>query len=53
MATTTTVLPPPCLPGSKVAIIAPAGPVRDKALLESGLQTLRGLGLHPVCTCRI
>ena len=41
-------LPPPVTAGAKVAVIAPAGPVRDPARLEANLAALRSWGLHPV-----
>ncbi|MFH8470381.1 LD-carboxypeptidase [Streptomyces sp. NPDC017991] len=39
--------PAPVPLGAKVAVIAPAGPVRPERL-ERGLELLRGLGLEPV-----
>eukprot|EP01052_Picozoa_sp_SAG31_P050271 SAG31_NODE_11396_length_1035_cov_1.545940_1_plen_279_part_10 len=41
-------LPPPVSVGAKVAVIAPAGPIRDSARLEANLDTLRRWGLVPV-----
>ncbi|WP_446009339.1 S66 peptidase family protein [Candidatus Electrothrix sp.] len=39
-------LPPRLYPGDSIGVIYPAGPVRDQARLESGLQILRGLNLR-------
>jgi muramoyltetrapeptide carboxypeptidase len=43
---------PPILPralnaGDRVAVVAPAGPARDPALIDAGLQRLRARGLKP------
>jgi muramoyltetrapeptide carboxypeptidase len=40
--------PPPLLAGSRVALIAPAGPLRDEADLERSLTAARGMGWVPV-----
>ncbi|MCI5150545.1 MAG: LD-carboxypeptidase, partial [Candidatus Electrothrix sp. MAN1_4] len=39
-------LPPRLYPGDSIAVIYPAGPVRNQKRLESGLQILRGLNLR-------
>ena len=40
------VLPPSLKPGDTVAVIHPAGPIRNPALFEKGVQLLRELGLQ-------
>ena len=40
------VLPPRLYPGDTVGVIYPAGPVRDQARLEQGIQMLRNLDLR-------
>lgn len=39
-------LPPRLQPGDTVGVIHPAGPVRDAAAFEQGLQIVRDFGLH-------
>src|SRR5437762_2038241 len=40
--------PPLLLPGSRVALIAPAGPLRDEGDLERAVQSARAMGWEPV-----
>ena len=41
-------LPPPLAPGSRVALIAPSGPVRGPAVLDVALAQARSFGWEPV-----
>ena len=40
--------PPPLAPGARVALLAPAGPLRDEADLERSIVNARSLGWDPV-----
>ena len=40
--------PPPLAPGARVALVAPAGPLRDAGDLERAEANARSLGWHPV-----
>ncbi len=40
-------LPHALTPGARVAIVSPAGPVRDRDALDAGLERLRSWGLEP------
>lgn len=40
--------PPPLAPGARVALVAPAGPLRDEADLEQSIANARSLGWDPV-----
>lgn len=44
---TRTVVPPPLRAGDVVAVVAPAGPVRDRPALVRGMERLRSWGLEP------
>jgi muramoyltetrapeptide carboxypeptidase len=41
-------LPPPLPPGSRVALVAPSGPLRDQGDLDRALENTRALGWEPV-----
>ncbi len=41
-----TIHPPAIRPGSTIGIIAPAGPLEDRKVLERGVATLEGLGFR-------
>lgn len=41
-------LPPALAPGARVALVAPAGPLRDESELERAMQNARALGWEPV-----
>jgi muramoyltetrapeptide carboxypeptidase len=40
--------PPPLAPGARVALVAPAGPLRGEADLDRAIGNARGLGWEPV-----
>src|SRR5882672_515519 len=40
--------PSPLAPGSRVALVAPAGPLRDERDLERALENTRAMGWEPV-----
>jgi muramoyltetrapeptide carboxypeptidase len=40
--------PPPLSPGSRVALVAPSGPLRDETDLQNALNNVRALGCEPV-----
>ena len=42
--------PKPLRKGDQVAVVSPAGPVRNAEGLERGMARLRRWGLVPVCT---
>lgn len=41
-------LPPPLQPGSRVALVAPAGPLRDRADLDHAIANVRAFDWEPV-----
>ena len=41
-------LPPPLREGSRVALVAPSGPLRDETDLEKALENTRSMGWEPV-----
>lgn len=41
-------LPPPLGPGARVALVAPAGPLRSEAELATSIENARSLGWEPV-----
>ena len=47
-AALTLATPPPLAPGARVALVAPAGPLRGPADVERGCANARGLGWEPV-----
>jgi muramoyltetrapeptide carboxypeptidase len=40
--------PPPLAPGSRVALVAPSGPLRDERDLQHALDNVRGFGWEPI-----
>lgn len=40
--------PPPLTPGARVALVAPAGPLRDSSDLDRALENARSLGWDPI-----
>ena len=40
--------PEPLAPGARVALVAPAGPLRDESELERAVQNVRALGWEPI-----
>lgn len=46
-------LPPPLTEGSRVALVAPSGPLKDESDLEKALENTRSMGWEPVVGAHI